>query len=126
MTATSGGHPRFAVRFDDLLFGEDLRHATPSGREVATRARRRFEDHGAELSELRRCDPDARDGTSLANCVKAYLPTADGRWRMVFEALRDPASGTLVLAYLAFGVAHPEHPWQRSVYEVAHRRLHAD
>jgi hypothetical protein len=43
---------------------------------------------------------------------------------MVFEFLQDPETGRLVLSYLAFGVGHPEHPWQPSVYQVAHERLH--
>jgi hypothetical protein len=30
----------------------------------------------------------------------------------------------LVLYHLAIGVRHPDHPWQPSVYQVAHRRLH--
>ena len=34
------------------------------------------------------------------------------------------ATGELVLSFVAFGVAHPEHPWQPSVYQVAHQRLH--
>jgi hypothetical protein len=43
---------------------------------------------------------------------------------LVFEVLRDPGTRELVLSFLAFGVAHPEHPWQPSVYRVAHERLH--
>ncbi len=56
--------------------------------------------------------------------MKTYLPDPGGRWRMVFEFLQDPETGRLVLSYLAFGVGHPEHPWQPSVYQVAHERLH--
>ena len=114
---------RFEVRFDELAFTDDLAHATPAGRQVATAARERLEQTGADPVEFKRCDPDARDGTSLPNCVKIYLPDPAGRWRMVFEILRDPATGKLVLSYLAFGVGHPEHPWQPSVYQVAHGRL---
>lgn len=43
---------------------------------------------------------------------------------MVFEITRDPASGDLVLAYLAFGLGHPDKPCQPSAYQVAHQRLH--
>jgi hypothetical protein len=43
---------------------------------------------------------------------------------MIFEVLRDPASRELVLSFLAFGVADPEHPWHPSVYRIAHHRLH--
>ena len=61
----AGGGARFGVRFDELAFSEDLAHATPPGREVAQAARRRLEREGADPSEFKRCDPDARDGTSL-------------------------------------------------------------
>jgi hypothetical protein len=43
---------------------------------------------------------------------------------MIFQAVYDPAAGQLRLAFLAFGVGHPEHPWQPSAYDVAHNRLH--
>ncbi len=43
---------------------------------------------------------------------------------MVFEITRDPSTGELVLAYLAFGRGHPGKPWQPSAYQVAHQRLH--
>ncbi|MHB8660150.1 MAG: hypothetical protein ACYC91_19860 [Solirubrobacteraceae bacterium] len=118
------GAAKFGVRFDAIAFTDDLGHATPAGREVAQAARRRLERDGADLAEFKRCDPDARDGTRLPNCVKIYLPGPGGRWRMVFEGLRETATGKLVLSFLAFGVAHPEHPWQPSVYQVAHQRLH--
>lgn len=121
---SDAGAARFGVRFDELAFTNDLGHATPAGRDVAQAARRRLEREGADPAEFKRCDPDARDGTSLPNCLKTYLPGPDGRWRMVVEVLRDKVSGELVLSYLAFGVAHPEHPWQPSVYQVAHQRLH--
>jgi hypothetical protein len=121
---TGAGAARFGVRFDELAFSADLGHATPAGREVAHAARKRLEADGAAPGEFKRCDPDARDGTSLPNCLKTYLPGPDGRLRMIFEVLRDTATGGLVLSYLAFGVAHPEHPWQPSVYQVAHQRLH--
>ncbi|HUO71024.1 MAG TPA: hypothetical protein VMU39_09620 [Solirubrobacteraceae bacterium] len=47
-------------------------------------------------------------GTSLPNCLKTYLPTPNAWCRMIFEVLRDPATGARVLSFLAFGVAHPE------------------
>lgn len=115
---------RFRVRFDELAFTVDLEHATPAARQVAIAARARLEQNGADPAELKRCDPEGRDGTRLPNCVKAYLPEPGGRWRMVFEILRDPATRELKLAYLAFGAGHPEHPWQPSAYQVAHGRLH--
>lgn len=78
----------------------------------------------ARRGELRQCDPEHRGGTRLANCVKAYLPSSGGPWRMVSEFQRANDTGEIQLAYLAFGVGHPSHPWQRSAYDVAHYRLH--
>jgi len=124
MPDTPAGGARYSVHFDELAFAEDLRHASPAGRDVARAARARLEREGASLDELRRCDPEHRDGTRLPNCVKTYLPGPGGRWRMIFQALYDPVPGQLRLAFLAFGVGHPEHPWQPSAYDVAHNRLH--
>jgi hypothetical protein len=123
MTPDRGG-ARYGVHFDELAFAEDVRQASPTGRDVARAARTRLERDGAALDELRRCDPEHREGTRLPNCVKTYLPGPGGRWRMIFEATYDRAAGELRLAYLAFGVGHPEHPWQPSAYDVAHHRLH--
>jgi hypothetical protein len=116
---------RFSVRFDELAFSEDLHHATPAGREISRAARVRLEREGADIGELAPCDPQHRDGTRLPNCVKTYLPARGGRWRMIFELVRDASSGHVTLTYRAFGLGHPEHPWQPSAYEVAHHRLHA-
>lgn len=118
--------PRLGARFDELLFREDLAHATQAGQTVARKTRRQFEDDGVTTRELRRCDAEHRDGTRLANCVKVYLPGPGEPWRMIFEFQRDPAAGEIYLAYLAFGVGHPQRPWQPSAYHVAHRRLHPD
>jgi hypothetical protein len=108
---------RYAVRFDDLLFG-----ATQAGQRVSRQARRRLEGDGASPRELAPCQAEHREGTRLPHCVKTYLPEPGGRWRMIFEIGRE--NERLVLAYLAFGVGHPEHAWQLSAYQVAHQRLH--
>jgi hypothetical protein len=113
---------RDSARFDDRLCDEDLAHATQAGQQVAVEARSRLERDGASARELAPCQAEHRQGTRLPNCVKTYLPEQGGRWRMIFEVTRD--SGQLVLAYLAFGVGHPEHAWQLSAYQVAHHRLH--
>jgi hypothetical protein len=57
---TSAGSARFGVRFDELAFSEDIRHATPVGRQVAGAAHQRLQADGADPSEFKRCDPDAR------------------------------------------------------------------
>jgi hypothetical protein len=115
--------PRFPVYVDDETFTEDVNHATPAGRRAAERARLRLEREGITPGELYACDPEARDGTRLAGCVKTYLPRPDGPWGIVFHAWERETPG---LAYLAFGVRHPQQPWQPSVYQVADRRLHAN
>jgi len=46
----------------------------------------------------------------------------DGRWGAVFNV--DTAADMPALVLLAVGERHPAKPWQRSVYEIAHRRLH--
>ena len=56
--------------------------------------------------------------------AKTYLPAPGGQWGMVFRGERSP-EGTPTLLCLAFGRRHPGAPWQLSVYEVAHRRMHA-
>jgi hypothetical protein len=53
--------------------------------------------------------------------VKTYLPRPDGPWGIVFHGWQRESPG---LAYLAFGLRHPTHAWQPSVYQVADRRLH--
>jgi len=114
--------PRFPVRFDSEAFAEDLHHATAAGRAVGTRERGRLEREGVVATELFGCDPEPRDGTRLAGCVKTYLPQPDGGWGMVFSGDRD-AHGGPILVVVAFGVRHPVQAWQPSVYQVAHRRL---
>jgi hypothetical protein len=117
--------PRFAVRFDEDALADDLSHATAAGRQIAAEARELLGRHGVPASLLTACEPEARDGTHLAGCVKLYLPDADGAWGMVFRAAFALAgAGTPTLLCLAFGVRHPAHAWQPSVYQVAHRRLH--
>jgi hypothetical protein len=54
--------------------------------------------------------------------VKHYIPQPDGRWGAVFNI--DSEADKRVLVLLAVGERHPAKPWQRSVYEIAHRRLH--
>lgn len=119
------GSGRFAVRFDREAFAEDLGHASRAGRSVAERERARLDAEGIAPDQLRACEPEARDGTRLPGCVKTYLPPPDGAWGMVFRGERAQ-DGMPVLLCLAFGLRHPRTPWQPSVYEVAHRRLHGD
>ncbi|MGH8301030.1 MAG: hypothetical protein ACRET5_06125, partial [Steroidobacteraceae bacterium] len=77
----------FPVRFDGPAWEEDLARSTDAGRRAAVLARGRFEAEGIDRAELRPCDPEARDGTRLPGCVKAYLPPPAGRFGMVFRFL---------------------------------------
>ena len=117
--------PRFPVRFDDDAFAEDLAYASPAGRRVGQVERTRLEREGIAAADLRACSPEGRDGTRLGGLVKTYLPPPAGEWGMVLGAGRDQRD-PLLLVCVAFGRRHPAVPWQPSVYQVAHRRLHAD
>jgi hypothetical protein len=123
--ASRRARARPRVHFDEISFTEDVSHATGAGRRVAIDARRDLERDGVDVAMLLSCQPHGRDGTRLPRCVKLYLPPPAGGWRMVFEITRDRSSGDLVLAYLAFGLGHPQKPWQPSAYRVAHERLRA-
>ena|SRR5436190_1764244 len=126
MPAPGGRASGPEVRFDELAFAEDMSHASAAGRRVALDARQRLESAGVQVEDLLRCQEHGRDGTRLERCVKLYLPSAGGVWRMVYEITRDLSNGELALSYLAFGLGHPSKPWQPSAYQVAHRRLHPD
>lgn len=111
------------VAFDDRPFGEDLERASSGGRAQASAARREFEGSGIDVGRLLPCDPEARDRTRLAGCLKTYLPWPDGRFGMVFAVER--VEGRLVLVFVAFGVRHqPRGVRAPTVYALAHRRLH--
>jgi len=114
------------VAFSALAWDDDLRHLSAAGRRVAVTARARLEREGQPLDGLRACDVDARDGTSLPGCVKAYIPPPLGDWGIVYKIARDPTDGRLFLDHLAFGRRHPGAGRRTgpSVYEVADRRLH--
>jgi hypothetical protein len=108
--------------FDDVAFAEDLVRSGESGRLAAERARTEYEHDGVPIQHLLSCDEEAQDGTSLANCVKIYIPQPAGKFGMVFRIERRDRR--LLLAFAAFGVRHhPSGSNALSVYEIAHRRL---
>jgi hypothetical protein len=75
MPQPRGARARLAVRFDELAFAEDLRHATPAGRQVARAARARFE-HDAPSSAS---SPRATPSTVTARaCPDASIPPRAG------------------------------------------------
>lgn len=119
--AAYGG--RLRAVFDAEAWAEDMAATTPAGRLVADEARRRFDAGGVPVEELRRCDPEGRDGTRLPGCVKVYLPPPAGRFGMVFRLTRDPSKRP-VLVLVAFGVRHhPRGSRALTLYQRAHRRL---
>ena len=124
MPTTSRPGARFRVGFDDATFAEDLEHtSSDTGRTLARRERDKLTADGLPPDQLKRCDIEARDGTSLPGCVKIYIPEPDGIWGMVFQ-LRIDGDGRPFLACLAFGTRHPTGPGAFSVYQVAHQRVH--
>jgi biotin operon repressor len=120
MAAQSSG-PAFPVHVDERELAEDLGHATEAGRAAIESMIEGLKADGVPTAWLRRCDPEAQDGTRLPGCVKLYIPQPAGQWGAVFLGGLLDDRPTLFL--LAVGERHPGAPWRPSVYEVAHRRL---
>lgn len=115
---------RAPALFDDAAFAEDLRRASNAGTEVALAARKDFEGEGVPIGSLLSCDEEGPDGTALRHCVKLRLPPPNGKFGMVFRI--EQRQGRSVLVFAAFGVRHhPADSGAPTVYEIAHRRLHA-
>jgi hypothetical protein len=118
------------VAFDELAWGQDLRASTDAGRAAAVKKRADLEladlrSVGQPVDELLACDEDARDGTSLPECVKTRVHWSEGKWGIVYLIGRDKETGRLYLDVLSFGIRHhPKGSHALNVYEVAHRRLH--
>ncbi len=111
------------VAFDEKAWSEDLRNTTDEGRTAATKKRAELERDGQTINELLACDEQARDGTSLPECIKTRVPWPNGRWGIVYLIARDK-KGRLSLDVLAFGVRHhPKGSHALNVYEIAHWRL---
>lgn len=123
MPTPGWGGARFRVLFDAALLAEDANHSTLKARSILDDAVRALARDGIPVDRLKACEDQGRDGTRLPGCAKTYLPAPDGPWGMVFQLRIDP-QGKPFLACLAFGVRHPTRPWQPSVYQTAHQRLH--
>lgn len=118
--APRSGHA--PVVFSDDAFDEDIARASSAPRAAAEAARRRYEQDGVPVNELRHVQDEGPDGTILPRCLKVYLPPPDGRFGMVFQLAIEESGARL--RYLAFGVRHhPKGSHALSVYEVASRRL---
>jgi hypothetical protein len=121
---SSARHVRARVEFDELAWSEDIAAASPSAGVVARQQRDRLERDGQIVADIRACEAEGPDGTSLRGCVKAYLPPPDGPWGVVFRFAKRP-DGAPYLLVIAFGLRHPPaKSRQPSVYQRAHRRLH--
>lgn len=114
--------PTFPVHIDERELAEDLAHMSGAGRAAIESTIQRLGTNGVPAAQLRRCDPEAQDGTRLPGCVKLYIPQPVGQWGAVF--LGGALSEAPTLFLLAVGNRHPSGPWKPSVYEIAHRRLH--
>lgn len=119
---SAGAGPRFEVRVVDEVLAEDLAHCTPAARAAIEPVVKALRKKGAPRGWLFRCEEEGRDGTRLGGCVKLYIPPPTGRWGAVLAADEEKSKPALIL--IAVGERHPERPWKRSVYEIAHRRLH--
>ncbi len=120
MPPQKAGHARLV--FDEPAFSEDLQRTTDTGRSIALETRSAYERDGCRVQDLLACDSEAQDGTRLPGCAKVYLPSPAGKFGMVFEI--DRQAGSLVLAYLAFGIRHhPPDAHALTVYQLAHQRL---
>lgn len=115
--------PAFPVIVDEEALAEDLAHASEAARAAIEPMVARLRESGAPARWLKRCEEEARDGTSLPGCVKMYIPQPDGQWGAVF--LGTTVNGTLTLILLAVGERHPAAMWRPSVYQVADRRLNS-
>lgn len=112
---------RARVRFDERTWASDMARATPEAHAAGEAARARLERDGVPHVELRPCEAEGRDGTSLPDCLKVYVPAPAGPWGLVFRLARDSAG--VFLAVIAFGLRHPPPGRRSSVYQVAHQRL---
>jgi hypothetical protein len=111
------------VVFDEASFDADTKQGNAAGADVARAARRAYERDGVPSDDLRRCEAEGSDGTLLPHCLKVYMPPPAGRFGMVFQL--EIVNGRGRLRYLAFGIRHhPRESTARTVYEIAHQRLH--
>jgi hypothetical protein len=117
------------VRFDHEEWAQEVERldARSTPRLQAEKALREIESGKAAL-DLRLCEGDGEDRTSLPGCAKLYVPpgrqgASDAPYGFVFQLAQD-ADGSLVWNFLAFGERHPDNPATRTVYERAHKRLH--
>jgi len=112
------------VVFDDEAINHDLQRLPATARDALDALKRDVAGAGGiPATRVRRCDPEARDGTRLPGCAKTYVPWGEDKWGLVFAGARHPTRPFALRAF-AYGVRHPMGTTP-SVYEIAHRRLNA-
>ncbi|MTD47659.1 hypothetical protein GKE82_26005 [Conexibacter sp. W3-3-2] len=112
------------LRLDQAQMTADLERLPSTAAVELGRLLRLVEQHGGiPVSRLRRCDPEGRDGTRLPNCLKVYVPEGENKWGLVAVVVAHPER-PFGLRVLAYGIRHPTGTTP-SVYQLAHRRLHA-
>ena len=118
--------PVFPVGFDQDALTEDLGRLPASAGDALRQFRKELRGEGGiPKARLKACQAEGRDGTQLPGCIKTYIPWPDGRFGAVFVAVTHP-DRPLGLRAIAFGVRHhPRDSNAPTVYEIAHRRLHA-
>lgn len=122
----SAGEPVFPVGFDELAMAEDLARLGEAGAEALAELGREIERLGGlPAGRVMSCQAEGRDGTRLGGCVKTYVPWPAGRFGAVMAPVSHPER-PLGLRVIAFGVRHhPPEAHTVTVYEIAHKRIHA-
>jgi hypothetical protein len=120
---SAGAGPRFEVRVIEEVLEEDLPRCTGAARAAIKPVIDELRHEGVPFEWLLRCEEEGHDGTRLGGCVKFYIPRPAGQWGAVLAGDEESTKPALIL--VAVGERHPEQPWRPSVYEIAHRRLHA-
>ena len=113
---------RFPAQFDPDAWERDIERSTPAGRDAAESVKRDYERSGVPREQLRRCEPEGRDGTKLPDCAKSYVPNPNGKWGLVFKIV--VVDGRVRLEFLSFGVRHhPKSSHAPNVYDLASKRV---
>jgi hypothetical protein len=127
VTARARSGVAVRVEIDEEVWAEEVERLRPDApaRRQAERARKEIEADRVGLP-WKPCQAEGPGGTSLARCVKLYVPVdqegaSAAPYGFVFRLSR--VDGGLALRMVAFGERHPTNPRTRSVYERAHRRL---
>ncbi len=116
--------PVFRAYFDDLAWSIDRAAGSTAARRAGDAWRQGVETHGLPAAQLLATQAGHASRTDLPGCAKTRIPWPSGPWGAVFVLTHDSIG--IRLSFLAFGGRHPElSSSSPSVYQRAHRRLHA-